>query len=80
METQTLLRLLLSFSILMQLTLYLFIIYLDNKFKTPIELMQENGFTFKNIRMYTEETIKDANYADDIAFLANTPTQCWIGT
>ena len=39
--------------------------------------MKENGFTLKKARSrwYLTETITDADYADDIALLANTPTQ-----
>ena len=39
--------------------------------------MKENGFTLKKIRSrrYPAETITDKDYADDIALLANTPTQ-----
>ena len=35
--------------------------------------MQENGFTLKKARsrQYPTETITDADYADDIALLAN---------
>ena len=39
--------------------------------------MRENGFelTKKRRRKYPARTIIDANYADDIALLANTPNQ-----
>ena len=39
--------------------------------------MKENGFTLKKARSrgYPAQTITDADYADDIALLANTPTQ-----
>ena len=39
--------------------------------------MKENGFklTKKRSRMYPTQTITDANYADDIALLANAPAQ-----
>ena len=39
--------------------------------------MKENGFklTKERNRMYPAQTITDADYADDIALLANTPTQ-----
>ena len=39
--------------------------------------MKENGFTLKKTisKRYPAETITDADYADDIAVLANTPTQ-----
>ena len=59
------------------LTPYLFIICLDYIFRTSIDLMKVNGFTLKKTRSrwYPAETITDADYADDIALLANTPTQ-----
>ena len=47
---------------------YLFIICLDYVLRTSVDLMKENGFT-----LAMQET--DADYADDIALLANTPTQ-----
>ena len=39
--------------------------------------VEENGFklTKERSRRYPTQTITDANYADDIALLANTPTQ-----
>ena len=37
-----------------------------------MDLMKENGFTLKK---KTAQTITDADYSDDIALLANTPTQ-----
>ena len=39
--------------------------------------MKENGFTLKKARSrrYLAETITDADNTDDIALLANTPTQ-----
>ena len=42
-----------------------------------IDLIKENGFTLKKARnrQYPTETIMDADYADDIALLANTSTQ-----
>ena len=48
---------------------YLFIICLDNVLRTSIHKIRENG------RRYPEKTITDANYADDIAILVNTPNQ-----
>ena len=45
---------------------------------TSIDLMKENGFTLKKkarSRKYPAETIKDADYANDIALLANIPSQ-----
>ena len=39
--------------------------------------MEENGFTLEKARSrrYPAQTITDADYADDVALLANTPTQ-----
>ena len=39
--------------------------------------MKENGFKLAKERSkkYTEQAIKDTDYADDIALLANTPAQ-----
>ena len=56
---------------------YLFIICLDNVPRTSIDKIKENGFelTKKRSRRYPAKTITDANYADDIAILANTPNQ-----
>ena len=56
---------------------YLFIICLDYELRTSIDKIKENGFelTKKSIRRYSAKTITDADYADDIDILANTPTQ-----
>ena len=56
---------------------YLFIICLDYVLRTSIDKIRENGFelTKKRSRRYPSKTITDANYADDIAILANTPNQ-----
>ena len=56
---------------------YLFIICPDNMLRTLIDKIRENGFelTKKRSRRYSTKTITDANYADDIAILANTPNQ-----
>ncbi len=45
--------------------------------KTSIDLMKENGFKLakERSRRYPAQTITDANYANDIALLANTPAQ-----
>ena len=45
--------------------------------RTSIDKIIENGFqlTKKRSRRYPAKTITDANYADDIAILANTPDQ-----
>ena len=50
---------------------YLFIIYLDYILQTLIDLIKENGFTLKRARSrrYSTETIRDTDYADDIALL-----------
>ena len=55
----------------------LFIICLDYMLRTSIDLMKENGFkqAKERTRKYPVQTITDADYADDIALLANTPTQ-----
>ena len=56
---------------------YLFIICLDYILRTSIDKIRENGFelTKKRSRRYPAKTITDADYADDIAILANTPDQ-----
>ena len=56
---------------------YLFIICLDYVLRTSIDESKENGFklTKKRSRRYPAKTISDADYADDIAILANTPTR-----
>ena len=56
---------------------YLFIICLDYVLRTSIDNIRENGFelTKKRSRRYPARTITDADYADDIALLANTPNQ-----
>ena len=45
--------------------------------RTSIDKIKENGFelTKKRSRRYPAKTITDADYADDIAILANTPNQ-----
>ena len=59
------------------LATYLFIICLDYMFRTSIDKMKDNGFkmTKERSRRYPTQTITDVDYADDIALLANTPTQ-----
>ena len=59
------------------LALYLFIICLDYVLRTSIDKIKENGFELpkKRSRRYPVKTITDADYADDIAILANTPNQ-----
>ena len=56
---------------------YLFIICLDDVLRTLIDEIKENGFelTKKRSRRYPAKTITDADNADDIAILANTPAQ-----
>ena len=56
---------------------YLFIICLDYVLRTLIDKIRENGFelTKKRSRRYPTQTITDADYADDIPLLANTPNQ-----
>ena len=45
--------------------------------RTSIDKIKENGFklTKERSRRYPAKTITDANYTDDIAFLANAPAQ-----
>ena len=56
---------------------YLFIICLDYVLRTSIDTIKENGFelTKRRSRRYPAKTITDADYADDIVILANTPDQ-----
>ena len=56
---------------------YLFIICLDYVLRTSIDKIRENGFelTKKRSRKDPAKIITDADYADDIAILANTPNQ-----
>ena len=56
---------------------YLFILCLDYVLRISIDKIRENGFelTKKRSRRYPAKTITDADYADDIAILANTPNQ-----
>ena len=59
---------------------YLFIICLDYVLRTSTDKIRENGFELKKkrSRRYTAKTITDADYADNIAILANTPNQAEI--
>ena len=50
---------------------YLFIIYIDNVLKTSIDHIKENG----KKQTIPRKTITDADYADTIGLLVNTPTQ-----
>ena len=54
-----------------------FIICLNYVLRTSIDKIRENVFelTKKRSRRYPAKTITDADYADDIAILANTPNQ-----
>ena len=56
---------------------YLFIICLDYVLRTSIDEIKENCFelTKTRSRWYPGKTITDADYADDIALLANEPAQ-----
>ena len=56
---------------------YIFIICLDYMLRTSIDIMKDDGFKLakERSRRYPTQTITDADYADDIALLANTPTQ-----
>ena len=56
---------------------YLFIICLDYVLRISIDKIGENGFelTKKRSRRHPAKTMTDADYADDIALLANTPNQ-----
>ena len=56
---------------------YLFIICLDYVLKTSIDKIRENGFelTKKRSRRQPAKTNTNADYANDIVILANTPNQ-----
>ena len=56
---------------------YLFIICRNNVFITSLDLIKEDGFklTMERSRRYPTYTIKETDYADDIALLANTLAQ-----
>ena len=60
-----------------KLATYLFIICLDYVLITSIDKIKENGFklTKERSRRYPAKTITYADYADDLALLANSPTQ-----
>ena len=59
------------------LALYLCIICLDYVLRTSIDKIKENAFkqTKERSRRYPAKTITDADYADDIALLANARAQ-----
>ncbi len=44
---------------------------------TSIDIMKDNGFKLakESSRRYNAQTITDADYADNIALLANTPAK-----
>ena len=56
---------------------YHLIICLDYVLRTSIDKMKDNGFNLakERSRRYPAQTIMDADYTDDIALLANSPTQ-----
>ena len=56
---------------------YLFITCLDYVLRTSTDLMKDNGFKLakESSRKHPTQTITDANYTNDRAFLANSPTQ-----
>ena len=56
---------------------YLFIICLDDVLRMSIDKMKENGFKLAKARgiRYSAQTITDADYANGIVLLANTPAQ-----
>ena len=56
---------------------YLFIICLDYVLRTSIDKIKVNGFELTKIRSwrYPAKTITDTDNTDDIALLANAPTQ-----
>ena len=56
---------------------YLFIICLDYVLRTSVNKIRENGFelTKRRRKRYPAKTITDADYADDLALLVNTPNQ-----
>ena len=61
---------------------YSFIICLDYLLKMSIDKMKDNSFklTKERSRRYPAKTITDADYANDIALLVNTPAQAetWL--
>ena len=59
------------------LTPYLFIICLDYVLRPFIDKIKGTGFTLakEKSRRYPAQIITDADYADDITLLTNTPAQ-----
>ena len=55
---------------------YLFIIHVDYVLRMSIDKIKDDiKLTRERSRRYSTQTITDTDYADDIAHLANTPTQ-----
>ena len=55
---------------------YLFVICLNYVLWISIDLIKENSLTLKTrSRWYPAETMTDADYANDLVLLANTPAQ-----
>ena len=56
---------------------YLFIICVDYVLRISVDIMKDNGFKLakERSRGYPAQTTTDADQANDIAFLANTPAQ-----
>ena len=56
---------------------YLFIIFRDYVLRTSMDIMKDKDFKLakERSRRYPAQTITDADYADDIAILANIPAQ-----
>jgi len=56
---------------------YIFVICLDYVLRTSLDTIKEKGFTLKKARSrrYPAQTVTDADYADDLALLADTPAQ-----
>ena len=75
METQTSSTLSLVFCL--EIHWHLFIIYQDYVLQKSIDLIKENVLMLKKegSRPYPAEIIKHTDYVDDLALLANIPTQ-----
>ena len=56
---------------------YFFIICLHYALRISVDIIKENSFkiTKERSRMYPAKTITNADYADDVALLANAPAQ-----
>ena len=56
---------------------YLFIFSLNYALQTSMDLITDNGFTLKKekSRQYPAETMTDAEFIEDLAFLITTPAQ-----